>query len=137
MFIYLLYSYIITTRGMTPKYMEGWHYCYAIILLLGLLNSSYGSGSGDENNSTIILPLPSTSLTTSYTKTTLSPRFSLMITPTRTAGDVQTGLKPEVATGIIIGILVIVLILLVCIIVVASYIIRMRKNHTQLMEVST
>ena len=145
--------------------MESWHYytCSAIIILLGIPSSLCDSGSGDEYSHGTLIPtyyttlsiVPSPSTPTYYHTTyhalstvtgpstsafyitpSVVPSLSLMITPTGSVEDKNSGFTSEVITGIIIGILLIVLILLVCIIIVVSYIIRARKRHTQFMEVS-
>ena len=118
--------------------MANWHYLTypALIILLGISSSSCESGASgippdDES------PVVSLSASTVYHKTPIS---SLMHTPRPTIAtdDSHQGLDSKLATGIIVGLLLIVLILLVCIIAVGWYIIRTvtRKNHAQFMEVS-
>jgi len=112
--------------------------CLALIILaIGISSSTCNSGSGsntpkDKNGNSSLTIYP---LSTTYITLSLLP--SVMITPTKAVDDGNdSGLSSEVATGIIIGILLIVLFLLVCIIALAWYIIRARKKYTQLMEVS-
>ena len=128
------------------------HYytCSALIILLGIPSSLCDNGSGDIDDSSALGSSTSiyyattsyhtlstvTSSSTLHTTPSIVLSLSLMITPTGTVEDKNSGIASEIVTGIIIGTLMIVLILFVCIIAVASYIIRERKKHTQFMEVS-